>query len=83
MQVTPLRSYRAITVPSHLRDDQVEDHDAAGLLPAIRLKAVSNHHAMTMANHVTGQRVLRAERVEDNTSHRCLLADRPAAMRAS
>ena len=83
MQVTPLRSYRAITVPSHLRDDQVEDHDAAGLLPAIRLKAVSSCHAMAMANHVTGRRVLRAERVEDNTYHQCLPADRLAAMRAN
>ena len=62
--ILPLHSYRAITWPAHIEAGDVEEHDAMGALPAWRIKAPSADFAARGVAHISGQRVLRVERVE-------------------
>lgn len=60
-----LRSYRAHLLPLHC--DLADPHSLAdeGLLPTIRVKAVTATQAEAVAHLATGKKVLRVERVDD------------------
>ena len=60
-----LRSYRAHLLPLHC--DLPNPHSLAdeGLLPTIRVKAVTATQAEAVAHLATGKKVLRVERVDD------------------
>ena len=60
-----LRSYRAHLLPLHC--DLADPHSLAdeGLLPTIRVKAVTATQAEAVAHLETGKKVLRVERVDD------------------
>ena len=64
MPTLPLHSYRAITWPAHIEAGDVEEHDAMGALPAWRIKAPSAEFAARGVAHISGQRVLRVERID-------------------
>ena len=65
MQIKPLRSYRATLIPPGTDASDVETLADKRLLPTIRVKAPCCQSAERAAHHVTGQPVLRAERVEE------------------
>ena len=62
--ILPLHSYRAITWPPHIEAGDVEEHDAMGALPAWSIKAPSAEFAARGVAHISGQRVLRVERID-------------------
>ncbi|MPT12425.1 hypothetical protein [Comamonas sp.] len=62
--ITALHSYRAILIPKNANAADIEDLADAGQLPTIRVKAPSCEQAEVAAQHVSGKKVLRAERVE-------------------
>ncbi len=59
-----LHSYRAFLIPTGVNAIELEDLADAGLLPTIRVKASSCEHAEAAAQHASGKKVLRTERVE-------------------
>lgn len=65
MHIKPMRSYRATLIPPGTDASDVETLADKRLLPTIRVKAPCCQSAERAAKHVTGQPVLRAERVEE------------------
>lgn len=65
MSIKPLRSYRATLIPPGTDASDVETLADQKLLPTIRVKAPCCESAERAAKHITGQPVLRAERVEE------------------
>ena len=60
----PLRSYQALLWPADIEASDVEDHAARGALPILRVQAPDADKAAELAALVSGQHVLRVERVE-------------------
>ncbi|MDA8448462.1 hypothetical protein M4R23_01850 [Acidovorax sp. GBBC 3332] len=62
--VQALHSYRVHLVPKSVNPADVEDLADEGLLPTLRVKAANAEQAEHHAHLVSGQAVLRADRVE-------------------
>ncbi|QKV52623.1 hypothetical protein [Comamonas antarctica] len=62
--IQALKSYRAFLIPENAHAADVEDLADAGLLRSIRVKAANADQAECRAHLVSGQQVLRVERVE-------------------
>jgi hypothetical protein len=58
-------SYRATLIPDGVNFDEVEFQADQGLLPTIRLKAGCAASAAADAHRVSGQAVLKVERIEE------------------
>ena len=64
MQPNTLRSYRATTIPQGVQYDEVELQAALGTLPTLQVKAVNALHAAQAAHYLSGQPILKVERIE-------------------
>lgn len=62
--IRPLHSYRATLWPAHIEAGDVEEHADKGSLPTIQFKAPDADCAAIVAARLTGQHVLRVDRIE-------------------
>lgn len=61
---TPLRSYRATTVPQHVSSDEVELQADMGTLPTLQVKAATALLATQAAHFLSGLPIFKIERIE-------------------